>query len=144
VLGLFRCWLVPRTFQAEQLQASPVIAFTLAEKLGIPIEEQKASAGVAVDAVLDSVPLVTAFREKLAEAANPFCSMSEAVREQPELGRKYIGSVVPHTDNFFAALNAAVYSEGTFVYVPKGVRCPMELNSLAISRVRSLRLLIVA
>ncbi len=99
------------------------------EKLGIPIEEQKALAGVAVDAVFDSVSVATTFREKLLDAGVIFCSMSEAVREHPELVRKYLGSVVPHTDNFFAALNAAVYSDGTFVYVPEGVRCPMELST---------------
>ena len=99
------------------------------EKLGIPIEEQKALAGVAVDAVFDSVSVATTFREKLLDAGVVFCSMSEAVREHPELVRKYLGTVVPHTDNFFAALNAAVYSDGTFVYVPEGVRCPMELST---------------
>jgi Fe-S cluster assembly protein SufB len=99
------------------------------EKLGIPIEEQKALAGVAVDAVFDSVSVATTFRETLAEAGVVFCSMSEAVREHPELVQQYLGSVVPHSDNFFAALNAAVYSDGTFVYVPKGVRCPMELST---------------
>jgi Fe-S cluster assembly protein SufB len=99
------------------------------EKLGIPIEEQKALAGVAVDAVFDSVSVATTFREKLAEAGVIFCAMSEAVREHPDLVRTYLGSVVPHTDNFFAALNSAVFSDGTFVYVPKGVHCPMELST---------------
>jgi Fe-S cluster assembly protein SufB len=99
------------------------------EKLGIPIEEQKALAGVAVDAVFDSVSVATTFREKLAEAGVIFCSISEAVREHPELVQQYLGSVVPHKDNFFAALNAAVFSDGTFVYVPRGVRCPMELST---------------
>ena len=99
------------------------------EKLGIPIEEQKALAGVAVDAVFDSVSVATTFREKLAEAGVIFCSMSEAAREHPELLRRYLGTVVPHTDNFFAALNSAVFSDGTFVYVPAGVRCPMELST---------------
>ena len=99
------------------------------EKLGIPIEEQKALAGVAVDAVFDSVSVATTFRENLAEAGVIFCSISEAAREHPELLRKYLGSVVPHTDNYYAALNAAVYTDGTFVYVPKGVRCPMELST---------------
>ena len=98
-------------------------------KLGIPLEEQKALAGVAVDAVFDSVSVATTFREKLSEAGVIFCSMSEAVREHPELVQQYLGSVVPHTDNFFAALNYAVFSDGTFVYVPKGVRCPMELST---------------
>ena len=99
------------------------------EKLGIPIDEQKALAGVAVDAVFDSVSVATTFRETLHEAGVIFCSMSEAVREHPELVQKYLGSVVPHTDNFFAALNSAVFSDGTFVYVPEGVRCPMELST---------------
>ncbi len=98
-------------------------------KLGIPLEEQKALAGVAVDAVFDSVSVATTFREKLAEAGVIFCSMSEAVREHPDLVQQYLGSVVPHTDNFFAALNFAVFSDGTFVYIPKGVRCPMELST---------------
>jgi Fe-S cluster assembly protein SufB len=99
------------------------------EKLGIPIEEQKALAGVAVDAVFDSVSVATTFREKLAEAGVIFCSISEAVKDHPELVKAYLGSVVPHTDNFYAALNSAVFSDGTFVYVPKGVRCPMELST---------------
>ncbi len=99
------------------------------EKLGIPIEEQKALAGIAVDAVFDSVSVATTFRETLAEAGVIFCSISEAVQEHPDLVRAYLGSVVPHTDNFYAGLNSAVFSDGTFVYVPKGVRCPMELST---------------
>ena len=99
------------------------------EKLGIPLEEQKALAGVAVDAVFDSVSVATTFREQLAEAGVIFCPLSEAVREYPELVRQYLGSVVPPGDNFFACLNAAVFSDGTFVYVPEGVRCPMELST---------------
>jgi Fe-S cluster assembly protein SufB len=99
------------------------------EKLGIPIEEQKALAGVAVDAVFDSVSVATTFRETLAEAGVIFCSISEAAQDHPELLREYLGSVVPHTDNYYAALNAAVYTDGTFVYIPKGVRCPMELST---------------
>jgi len=98
-------------------------------KLGIPLEEQKALAGVAVDAIFDSVSVATTFRKSLAEAGVIFCSISEAVREHPELVQKYLGSVVPHTDNFYAGLNASVFSDGTFVYVPKGVRCPMELST---------------
>jgi Fe-S cluster assembly protein SufB len=109
-------------------QVDPEILATY-EKLGIPLEEQKALAGVAVDAVFDSVSVATTFREKLAEAGVIFCSLSEALREHPELVRKYLGSVVPYTDNFFATLNSAVFSDGTFVYVPKGVRCPMELST---------------
>jgi Fe-S cluster assembly protein SufB len=99
------------------------------EKLGIPLEEQKRLAGVAVDAVFDSVSVATTFKEKLAEAGVIFCSFSEAVRNHPNLVKKYLGSVVPYSDNFFAALNAAVFSDGSFVYVPKGVRCPMELST---------------
>jgi Fe-S cluster assembly protein SufB len=99
------------------------------EKLGISLEEQKRLAGVAVDAVFDSVSVATTFKEKLGELGIIFCSFSEAVREHPDLVRKYLGSVVPHTDNFFAALNSAVFSDGSFVYVPKGVRCPMELST---------------
>ncbi len=99
------------------------------KKLGIPLEEQKMLAGVAVDAVFDSVSLVTTFKEKLAELGIIFCSFSEAVQEHPELVKKYLGSVVPHNDNFFAALNSAVFSDGSFCYVPKGVRCPMELST---------------
>jgi Fe-S cluster assembly protein SufB len=99
------------------------------EKLGIPLEEQKLLAGVAVDAVFDSVSVATTFKGKLAELGIIFCSFSEAVREHPELVQKWLGTVVPHTDNFFAALNAAVFSDGSFVYVPPGVRCPMELST---------------
>jgi Fe-S cluster assembly protein SufB len=99
------------------------------EKLGIPLEEQKHLAGVAVDAVFDSVSVATTFKEKLAELGIVFCSFSEAVQKHPNLVQKYLGSVVPYTDNFFAALNAAVFTDGSFVYVPKGVRCPMELST---------------
>jgi Fe-S cluster assembly protein SufB len=99
------------------------------EKLGIPLQEQKMLAGVAVDAVFDSVSVATTFKAKLAEAGVIFCSISEAVREHPDLVRKYLGSVVPRSDNFFAALNAAVFSDGSFVYLPEGVRCPMELST---------------
>lgn len=98
-------------------------------KLGIPLEEQKALAGVAVDAVFDSVSVATTFRKNLADAGVIFCAMSEAVREYPELVQQYLGSVVPHTDNYFACLNAAVFTDGTFVYIPEGVRCPMELST---------------
>ena len=99
------------------------------EKLGIPLAEQKMLAGVAVDAVFDSVSVATTFKGKLAEAGVIFCSFSEAVQKHPELVKKYLGSVVPVTDNFFASLNSAVFSDGSFVYVPKGVRCPMELST---------------
>jgi Fe-S cluster assembly protein SufB len=99
------------------------------DKLGIPLAEQQKLAGVAVDAVFDSVSVATTFKEKLAEKGVIFCSFSEAVQNHPDLVKKYLGSVVPYTDNFFAALNAAVFSDGSFVYVPKGVRCPMELST---------------
>jgi Fe-S cluster assembly protein SufB len=99
------------------------------EKLGIPLEEQKRLAGVAVDAVFDSVSVATTFKEKLAELGVIFCSFSEAAAKHPELVKKYLGTVVPYTDNFFASLNAAVFTDGSFVYVPKGVRCPMELST---------------
>jgi Fe-S cluster assembly protein SufB len=98
-------------------------------KLGIPLEEQMALAGVAVDAVFDSVSVATTFREKLADAGVIFSSISEALQEYPDLVRKYIGTVVPYKDNYFACLNAAVFSDGTFVYIPEGVRCPMELST---------------
>jgi Fe-S cluster assembly protein SufB len=99
------------------------------KRLGISLEEQKVLAGVAVDAVMDSVSVKTTFREQLAERGVIFCSMSEAIQEHPELVKKYLGSVVPYKDNFYAALNAAVFSDGSFVYIPKGVRCPMELST---------------
>ena len=119
----------PKRPQVTSLdQVDPELLATY-EKLGIPIEEQKALAGVAVDAVFDSVSVATTFRERLQEAGVIFCAMSEAVREHPELVRQYLGSVVPPTDNFFAALHSAVFSDGTFVYVPRGVRCPMELST---------------
>ena len=99
------------------------------EKLGVPLEEQKWLAGVAVDAVFDSVSVATTFQSELEKHGVIFCPFSEAVRNHPELVQKYLGSVVPHTDNFFATLNSAVFSDGSFVYVPKGVRCPMELST---------------
>ena len=99
------------------------------DKLGIPLHERAKLAGVAVDAVFDSVSVATTFKTRLAEAGVIFCSFSEAVREHPELVERYLGSVVPQRDNFFAALNSAVFSDGSFVYVPKGVRCPMELST---------------
>ncbi|MGA2207469.1 MAG: Fe-S cluster assembly protein SufB [Terracidiphilus sp.] len=115
--------------QLENLdQVDPEILRTY-EKLGIPLNEQKLLAGVAVDAVFDSVSVATTFKGKLAEMGVIFCSFSEAVQKHPELVKKYLGSVVPHTDNFYAALNAAVFTDGSFVYVPKGVRCPMELST---------------
>jgi len=99
------------------------------DKLGIPLDEQKRIAGVAVDAVMDSVSVKTTFKENLAELGIIFCSFSEAVQEHPDLVKKYMGSVVPYTDNYFAALNSAVFSDGSFCYIPKGVKCPMELST---------------
>ena len=99
------------------------------DKLGIPLEEQLRLSGMAVDAVMDSVSVKTTYRERLAELGVIFCSISEAVKDYPDLVRKYLGKVVPYTDNFYAALNSAVFSDGSFVYIPKGVRCPMELST---------------
>jgi Fe-S cluster assembly protein SufB len=99
------------------------------EKLGISLEEQKRLSGVAVDAVIDSVSIGTTFKDQLAELGIIFCSMTEAIQEHPELVKKYLSSVVPVTDNFFAALNSAVFTDGSFCYIPKGVRCPMELST---------------
>jgi len=99
------------------------------DKLGIPLEEQKHLTGIAVDAVMDSVSVKTTFRETLAESGIIFCSFSDAVKEYPELVKRYMGTVVPYTDNFFASLNSAVFSDGSFCYIPKGVRCPMELST---------------
>jgi Fe-S cluster assembly protein SufB len=99
------------------------------EKLGISLEEQKIFSGVAVDAVFDSVSVATTFKEKLSELGIIFCSMSEAIKNHPDLVKKYLGNVVPYTDNYFASLNAAVFSDGSFAYIPKGVRCPMELST---------------
>ncbi|GAA0754688.1 Fe-S cluster assembly protein SufB [Psychroflexus lacisalsi] len=99
------------------------------KKLGISIDEQKKLAGVAMDVVMDSVSVTTTFKKTLAEKGIIFCSISEAIKEHPELVKKYIGSIIPHTDNYFAALNSAVFSDGSFCYIPKGVRCPMELST---------------
>jgi Fe-S cluster assembly protein SufB len=119
----------PKNKTVESLdEVDPEILRTY-EKLGIPLEEQKILAGVAVDAVFDSVSVATTFKEKLAELGIIFCPFSEAIREHPELVQRYLGSVVPYTDNFYATLNSAVFSDGSFVYVPKGVRCPMELST---------------
>jgi Fe-S cluster assembly protein SufB len=109
-------------------QVDPELLKTF-EKLGISLSEQKRLTGVAVDAVFDSVSIATTFKDQLKEKGIIFCSMSEAVHEHPDLVKKYLSSVVPYTDNFFAALNAAVFSDGSFVYIPKGVRCPMELST---------------
>lgn len=109
-------------------EVDPEILSTF-EKLGIPLEEQKLLAGVAVDAVMDSVSVHTQFRDQLEEKGVLFCSFSEAARDYPELVKKYLGTVVPYTDNYYAALNSAVFSDGSFVFIPKGVRCPMELST---------------
>ena len=109
-------------------EVDPEIRATF-DKLGIPLEEQKLLAGVAVDAVFDSVSVATTFSDKLASLGIIFCSFSEAVHKHPELVKKYLGTVVPHTDNFYAALNSAVFTDGSFAYIPKGVRCPMELST---------------
>jgi Fe-S cluster assembly protein SufB len=119
----------PKARSAESLEeVDPAILRTF-DKLGIPLEEQKWLSGVAVDAVFDSVSVATTFKAKLAEMGIIFCSFSEAVQQHPELVERYLGSVVPYTDNFFAALNSAVFSDGSFCYIPKGVRCPMELST---------------
>lgn len=119
----------PKTTKGEQKEIDPELMKTF-DKLGIPLEERAALAGnMAVDAVMDSVSVKTTFRETLAEKGIIFCSISEAVREHPDLVKQYLGSVVPPTDNFYAALNSAVFSDGSFVYIPKGVRCPMELST---------------
>ena len=118
----------PTKKKNEQKEIDPELMKTF-EKLGIPLEERMALAGVAVDAVMDSVSVKTTFRETLAEKGIIFCSIGEAVQEHPDLIRKYLGSVVPYRDNYSAALNSAVFSDGSFVYIPKGVRCPMELSS---------------
>ncbi len=119
----------PRGKQVQSLdEVDPEILKTY-EKLGIPLEEQKVLTGVAVDAIFDSVSVATTYRAQLKEKGILFCSISEAVREYPDLIREYLGSVVPYTDNFFACLNSAVFSDGSFVYIPKGVRAPLELSS---------------
>ena len=119
----------PRKRKAgEQKEMDPELKKTF-DKLGIPLEEQLRLSGMAVDAVMDSVSVKTTYRERLAELGVIFCSMSEAVKDYPDLVRKYLGKVVPYTDNFYAALNSAVFSDGSFVYIPKCVRCPMELST---------------
>jgi len=153
-LKAFRAWLAmteptwahvsypPIDFQAVSYYSAPKLKKKLASldevdpeilktysRLGIPLHEQKLLQNVAIDAVFDSVSVVTTFKGKLAEAGVIFCSFSEAVREHPELIQKYLGSVVPHTDNYYAALNAAVFSDGSFVFIPKNTRCPMELST---------------
>ncbi|MGH7528877.1 MAG: Fe-S cluster assembly protein SufB [Gemmatimonadales bacterium] len=117
---------LPKLESLDQVDPKLIATF---EKLGIPIEEQKRLTGVAVDAVFDSVSVATTFQAELAKYGVIFCPISEAIREHPDLVRQYLGSVVPHNDNFFAALNSAVFTDGSFVYVPKGVRCPLELST---------------
>ena len=114
--------------RSKKKELDPELVKTF-DKLGIPLEERLALGGVAVDAIMDSVSVKTTFREKLSELGVIFCSIGEAVKQYPELVRQYLGTVVPYRDNFFAALNSAVFSDGSFVYIPKGVRCPMELSS---------------
>ena len=118
--------------QRKKLNSMDEVDPTLVQtfnKLGIPLEEQKMFAGVAVDAVFDSVSVATTYKEKLSELGIIFCSMSEAIKNHPDLVKKYLGSVVPYTDNFYASLNSAVFSDGSFIYIPKGVRSPMELST---------------
>lgn len=117
---------VPKHQSMDEVDPELIRTF---EKLGVPINEQKALAGVAVDVVFDSVSVTTTYREKLAEVGIIFCSFSEAVREHPELIKKYLGSVVPYSDNFYAALNSAVFTDGSFCFIPKGVTCPMDLST---------------
>ena len=124
-------WAAPKSADDRPKSLDEVDPELLAtyEKLGIPLQERAALAGVAVDAVFDSVSVATTFKDKLVDLGIIFCSFSEAVKEHPELVRKHLGSVVPYTDNYYAALNSAVFSDGSFVYIPKGVRCPMELST---------------
>ncbi len=117
-----------KVFEEGVDEIDPALKDTF-DKLGVPLDEQKALSGFAVDAVVDSVSVKTTFQKELADKGIIFCSFSEAVQNHPELVKKYMGSVVPHTDNFFAALNCAVFSDGSFCYIPKGVRCPMELST---------------
>ena len=114
--------------QQENKEIDPELMKTF-DKLGIPLEERLALSGTAVDAIMDSVSVKTTFKEKLAEKGIIFCSIGDAVKDYPDLVKEYLGTVVPYRDNFFAALNSAVFSDGSFVYIPKGVRCPMELSS---------------
>ncbi len=118
----------PQKQLASMDEVDPTLVATF-EKLGIPLSEQKRLSGVAVDAIFDSVSVATTFRETLAKHGVIFCPFSEAVKEHPDLVRKYLGTVVPHNDNFYAALNSAVFSDGSFCYIPKGVRCPLELST---------------
>ena len=119
----------PKTNNKKSLdEVDPELLKTF-DKLGISIEEQKKLSGVAVDIVMDSVSVATTFRETLAKDGIIFCSISDAIKDYPDLVKKYIGKVIPKTDNFYAALNSAVFSDGSFCYIPKGVKCPMELST---------------
>ena len=118
----------PKAKLASMDEGDPELRRTF-EKLGVPLHEQKALAGVAVDVIFDSVSVTTTYKQRLAEVGIIFCSMSEAVRDHPDLVRKYLGSVVPYTDNYYAALNSAVFTDGSFCFIPKGVKCPMELST---------------
>src|SRR6266705_823769 len=131
-LRAYRHWLTMKEPKWSNVTYPPINypeIRNLYAKLGIPLQEQERLAGVAVDAVLDSVSVATTFKDRLAELGIIFCSFSEAVQEHPDLVRKYLGTVVPFNDNFFAGLNSAVFSDGSFAYVPPGVRCPMELST---------------
>ena len=118
----------PLAKKPQNTEIDPELEKTF-DKLGIPLEERMALSGVAVDAIMDSVSVKTTFKDKLREKGVIFCSIGEAIKEHPDLVRQYLGTVVPYRDNFYAALNSAVFSDGSFVYIPKGVRCPMELSS---------------
>ena len=135
-LLLLRCsvrWLAPKKKEGPKSldEVDPELMKTF-DKLGIPLHERAQLSGMAVDAVMDSVSVKTTFKETLAEKGIIFCSFSEAVQHHPDLVQKYLGSVVSYRDNFFAALNSAVFSDGSFVYIPKGVRCPMELSTCTV------------
>ena len=119
----------PKGPKYKSLDEVPQELLDTYDKLGVPLHERAKLAGVAVDAVFDSVSLCTTFRKELADKGIIFCSMSEAIRDHPVLLKQYLGSVVQHGDNYFAALNSAVFSDGSFVFIPKGVRCPMELST---------------
>jgi Fe-S cluster assembly protein SufB len=128
-LKAYRHWLTKNKGKLNNLdEVDPELLRTF-EKLGISLNEQKRLSGVAIDVVVDSISVATSFKEQLSAIGIIFCSISEAVQQHPELIKKYLGSVVPATDNFFAALNAAVFTDGSFCYIPAGVRCPMELST---------------
>ncbi|HQT27407.1 MAG TPA: Fe-S cluster assembly protein SufB, partial [Burkholderiales bacterium] len=118
----------PKKALASMDEVDPELRRTF-EKLGVPLNEQKIMAGVAVDVIFDSVSVTTTYKAKLAEVGIVFCSLSEAVKDHPELVKQYLGSVVPPSDNFYAALNSAVFTEGSFCFIPKGVKCPMDLST---------------